>query len=170
MMKTPIETKRFVIRRFEESDLHDFLSFMLNEESTKYLMFEAEQKTETGARALFDYVCGAYVSSEPVHSYAIAEKETNQYVGSCGYAPYDDGVVECYYSVNKDEVGKGIATEVTSALAKLLSSEVEVRAYCHPENYAAHSVAKKSGFDPRGIQNHKNFGNSGELFVYERNS
>jgi RimJ/RimL family protein N-acetyltransferase len=169
-MKIPIETKRFVIRRFEESDLQRFLSFMLNEDSTKYLMFEAEQKTGAGARALFDYVRDAYDSNEPIHSYAIAEKETNRYVGSCGYAPYDDGIVECYYSVNNDEVGKGIATEVTSVLAKLLSSEVEVRAYCHPDNYAAHAVAKKSGFEPKGIQNHKNFGNSGELFVFEQKS
>jgi [ribosomal protein S5]-alanine N-acetyltransferase len=167
-MKIPIETTRFVIRRFEESDKQSFLSFMLNEESTKYLMFEAEQKTETGARSLFDYVRGAYDSNEPIHSHAIAEKENNRYVGSCGYSPYDDGIVECYFSVNNDEVGKGIATEVTSALAKLLTSEVEVRAYCHPENYAAHAVAKKSGFEPKGIQNHINFGNSGELFVYER--
>ena len=170
MIKTPIETERFVIRRFEKSDLPNFLSFMLNEDSTKYLMFEVEQKTEAGARALFDYVCGAYDSTEPVHSYAVAEKETNRYVGSCGYAPYDDGVVECYFSVNQEEVGKGIATEVTSVLAKLLSADVEVRAYCHPENHAAHSVARKSGFSPRGIRNHKTFGNSGELFVYERNT
>ncbi|WP_092033133.1 GNAT family N-acetyltransferase [Marinobacter sp. DSM 26671] len=169
-MKIPVETKRFVIRRFEERDLQSFLEFMLNEESTKYLMFEAEQKTEDGARALFDYVRDAYDSNEPIHSYAIAEKENNRYVGSCGYAPYDDGIVECYYSVNNDEVGKGIATEVTSALAKLLSSEVEVRAYCHPENYAAQVVAKKSGFKPKGVQSHKYFGNFGELFIYERNS
>lgn len=167
-MRIPFETRRFVIRRFEENDLKRFLSFMLNEESTKYLMFEAEQKSQAGATALFDYVRGSYDSNEPIHSYAIAEKENNRYVGSCGYAPYDAGIVECYYSVNMDEAGKGIATEVTSALAETLSSEVEVRAYCHPENYAAHAVAKKSGFQPRGIQIHKNFGNSGEVFVYRR--
>lgn len=45
-MKIPIETERFVIHRFEENDLQSFLSFMFNENSTKYLMFEAEQKTE----------------------------------------------------------------------------------------------------------------------------
>lgn len=73
-MKIPIETTRFVIRRFEESDIQSFLSFMLNEESTKHLMFEAEQKTETEARSLFDYVRGAYDSNELIHSYAIAEK------------------------------------------------------------------------------------------------
>ena len=44
-----------------------FLEFMLDEESTKFLMFEAEQKTESGAKAFFDYVRGAYDSSKPVH-------------------------------------------------------------------------------------------------------
>ena len=103
-------------------------------------------------------------------SYAIAEKKTNQYVGSCGYAPYENGTVEFYYSVNKDETGKGIATETISELAKELSKEVVVRAYCHPDNYAAHSVAWKSGFVPKGVHEHKNFVNAGELFIYKRSS
>lgn len=170
VLKVPLETRRFIIRRFEEKDFLAFLEFMLDEESTKFLMFETEQKTEAGAKALFDYVYGAYDSSEPVHSYAIAEKETNRYLGSCGYAPYDEGVVECYYSVNREEIGKGIATEATSALVKELSKEVEVRAYCHPENYAAHSVARKSGFVAKGVHKHKNFGNTGDLFVYTRST
>ena len=170
MIKIPMETSRFVIRRFEENDFQSFLNFMLDEESTKFLMFENEQKTESGAKALFDYVCGAYNSSEPVHSYAIAEKDTNRYVGSCGYAPYDDGIVECYFSINREEVGKGIATETTSALVKELSNVVEVRAYCHPENYAAHSVARKSGFESKGIHKHRNFENTGELFIYKPGS
>jgi ribosomal-protein-alanine N-acetyltransferase len=170
MIKMPLETERFVIRRFEEDDLPLFLEFMLDQESTAYLMFEDEQKTEDGATALFHYVCSAYDSNEPIHSYAIADKATNRYVGSCGYAPYDEGIFECYYSINKTKTGKGIATETTTALVKALSHEAEVRASCHPENYAAHQVAKKSGFVPKGIQKHQNFGNTGELFVYNHSS
>ncbi|MEL6246988.1 MAG: GNAT family protein [Cyanobacteria bacterium J06627_15] len=165
-MKIPIETERFVIRKLEEKDLPSFLSFMLDAESTAYLMFEPEQKTEAGATALFNDVRSAYDSPDPVHSYAIAEKDSDRYVGSCGYAPYSEGVVECYYSVNPAETGQGIATEMTSALARELSKTAEVRAYCHPENYAAHAVARKAGFVPRGIQKHQNFGIEGELFVY----
>ncbi|NJN72148.1 MAG: GNAT family N-acetyltransferase [Limnothrix sp. RL_2_0] len=167
-MNIPLETSRFVLRRFEAKDLPRFLEFMLDDHSTQYLMFEAEQKTETGAKELFEYVCAAYDSPEPIHSYAIAAKETNRYVGSCGYAPYDDGICECYYSINSDETGKGIATEVTTVMVAELAKEVEVRAYCHPENVTAHAVAKKSGFVPMGIQKHQNFGNEGELFVFKR--
>lgn len=167
MIKTPLETENFVIRRFEEQDLHPFLEFMVDEKSTGYLMLEPEQKTKEGATALFNYVRSAYDSDEAIHSYAIAEKRTNRYVGSCGYASYDDGIVECYYSVNRADTGKGVATEATSALATALSRQVEVRAYCHPENYAAHTVAKRSGFSPCGLQKHEQFGNTGLLFKYK---
>jgi RimJ/RimL family protein N-acetyltransferase len=43
-------------------------------------------------------------------------------------------------------------------------------AYCHPHNYAAHLIAKKVGFIPKGINQRKNSGNERELFVYARNS
>lgn len=72
--------------------------------------------------------------------------------------------------MNKDETGKGVSTEVIKALVGELSHEAEVRAYCHPENYAAHSVARKCGFMPMGINKHKNFGNEGEMFLYKRKS
>lgn len=168
MFVVPLETERFVIRRFAEKDQDAFLAFMLDEESTQYLAFEPEQKTETGAKALFDYVRSAYDSEEPIHSYAIAEKTSDRYIGSCGFAPYDDGIYECYYSINRPEWGKGIATEVTKAMAAKLAMTHEIRAYCHPENYAAHTVAKKAGFSPKGLSSHKNFGIEGELFIYEK--
>jgi RimJ/RimL family protein N-acetyltransferase len=170
MFSVPLETNRFIIRKFTKKDLKTFLEFMLDEESTHYLAFEPDQKTEAGAKALFDYVCSAYDSEEPVHSYAIAEKSTDRYVGSCGFAPYDEGIYECYYSINKAEWGKGIATEATKAMAEQLAQTHQVRAYCHPENYAAHAVAKKAGFIPQGMSSHKNFGIEGELFIYNINS
>lgn len=168
MIKIPFSTKRLIIRRFEEDDLLPFLAFMQNSDSTKYLAFEESQKTEEGATQLFDYVCSAYDSQEPVHSYAIIDKDTNQYVGSGGYAPYKEGIVECYYSVNAEHCGKGIATEATKTLAKQLSESYEVRAYCHPDNDAAHAVAIKSGFEPQGLSMHDNFKFEGLLFVYQK--
>jgi len=141
---------------------------MLDEESTRYLAFDDEQKTAAGAEALFELVCSAYDSEDPIHSYAIAQKSSDRYVGSCGFAPYDDGIYECYYGVNKAERGQGVATEVTRAMAKRLAETSEVRAYCHPENNAAHAVAKKAGFSRQGMSLHKNFGIESELFVYQK--
>ena len=168
MFSVPVETERFVIRKFQPKDFSGFLEFMLDDESTKYLAFGDEQKTDEGAQTLFDFVCSSYESESPVHSYAIAEQDSDRYVGSCGFAPYDEGIYECYYSVSKTERGKGVATEVTRAIAQVLSETLEVRAYCHPENYAAHAVAKKAGFVPNGLNLHKNFRIEGKLFIYEK--
>ena len=57
-----------------------------------------------------------------------------------------------------------IATEATKALATRLSSVSKVRAYCHPENKAAHAVAINSGFLSKGMAMHKNLGIEGLLF------
>lgn len=167
MIKFPINTERLIIRRFEPHDLEPFLSFMVNPESTKYLAFAENQKTEDGAKNLFEYVCSAYDSEEPVHSYVIANKDSNQYLGSCGFANYDDGIVECYYSINSQHCGQGIATEATTTLVSCLSQDYEVRAYCHPENKAAHAVALKSGFSRQSMSMHRNFGFEGLLFIYK---
>ena len=168
MFRVPFETERFVIRRFAAKDLDAFLAFMLDPESTRYLAFEEEQKTEAGARALFDYVVAAYDTADPVHSYVIAEKGSDRYLGSCGFSPYAEGIFECYYSVNVDERGQGVAAEATRAMAQELAKQVEVRAYCHLKNHAAHAVAKKAGFIPHGMQMHNVFGFAGELFIFPR--
>ncbi|MBE9048239.1 GNAT family N-acetyltransferase [Pleurocapsales cyanobacterium LEGE 10410] len=169
-MNFPIVTKNLIIRRFESGDLLPFLKFMGNSDSTKYLAFEKSQKTEAGAKSLFEYVCAAYDSEQPVHSYAIANRQSNQYLGSCGFAPYKEGIVECYYSVNAEHCGRGIATEATTALVAILSRKYEVRAYCHQDNHAAHAVATNSGFHSEGMALHENFGFQGLLFVYPKRS
>ncbi|NOK58888.1 MAG: N-acetyltransferase [Chloroflexi bacterium AL-W] len=168
MFSVPLETKRFIIRQFEPKDVDDFLAFMLDDDSTKYLAFEDEQTTSDGAKALFDFVCSSYKSENPVHSYVIAEKDTDRYLGSCGFAPYDEGVYECYYSVNTAARGKGVATEATKAMVQLLTEDAEVRAYCHPENHASRAVATKVGFTYKGTHLHKHSGLKGALFVYPK--
>lgn len=166
----PIETERLKIRQFKPKDLEHFLDFMLDEASTQYLAFDAEQKTRAGAIDLFNLVCNSYDSDNPIDSYAIATKDSDRYIGSCGFADYDTGIYECYYCVNSTARGQGIATEAVSCLVKYLSKIAEVRAYCHPDNFAAHAVAQKSGFSPQGKSWHKNFEMEGELFTYQKKS
>ena len=168
MIEIPISTERLIIRPFETKDLDPFLRFMMDDESTRFLTFEDEQKTKQGATALFEYVLQAYASPEPVHSYAIVERETDEYVGSCGYAPYEEGIVECYYCVNAEHRGKGIAIEATKSLIQELSNAAgvkEVRAYCHTENSAAHIVALRLGMTAKGQAKHKDLDSPGKLFV-----
>jgi RimJ/RimL family protein N-acetyltransferase len=168
MIDIPFTTERLVVRRFAKEDLAFFLRFMLDPESTKYLAFDEAQKTQKGAKAQFDQVVSAYDKDDAVHSYAIAEKHTNLYLGSCGFAHYDREIVECYFCVNAEHRGRGIATEAVRALTSRLAATYEVRAYCHPDNRAAHTVLKTCGFRPAGLSTHKNFGFDGVLFTYPR--
>ncbi|MEM8778142.1 MAG: GNAT family N-acetyltransferase [Cyanobacteria bacterium P01_G01_bin.49] len=170
MFLVPLKTERLVIRKFQQKDLSAFLEFMLDEESTKYLAFTEEQKTEEGAKALFDLVYQSYESQTPIHSYVIAGQDQDHYLGSCGFTPYDEDIYECYYSVSKAQWGQGVATEAIKTIAEELSKTAEIRAYCHPNNVAAHRVAKKAGFIPKGLTLHQHFDIEGELFVYPRNN
>jgi len=168
MIEIPISTKRMTIRRFELRDAECYLRFMLDEESTRFLAFDADQKTESGARALLDYVISSYKSDAPVHAYAIAEATTDEYLGSCGFTPYSDDSVECYYCINSDHRGQHLATEALNALIQSLTAHVEVRAYCHPNNVAAHAVARNCAMSHVGIAHNKNSDLDGDLFVHPK--
>ncbi|MCD1196861.1 GNAT family N-acetyltransferase [Vibrio cholerae] len=168
MIQLPIHGNTLSIRLFEESDFVPFLSFMLNKSSTQFLMFSEDQKTEAGAKELFDYVVNSYGSPEHIHSYAIVDKLTNVYVGSCGFSPYSDGIVECYFSINEEFTGQGYATKALSLLIDSLPSSFEVRAYCSPENKAAHSVLVNCKFSSNGLSKHAHFETEGLLFTYQK--
>jgi ribosomal-protein-alanine N-acetyltransferase len=141
---------------------------MLDVESTRFLAFDDEQKTETGARALFEYVLDNYDSPDVVHAYVIANISTNAYLSSCGFAPYEDGIVECYYVIKPEYQRQGFAVEATQALIAALLPSVEVRAYCHSDNIAAHIVARNSNMTPLGLGRNNSSGLEGRYSLRER--
>lgn len=167
-----IETDRLVIRPFRQSDLDGYLSFMTDAEATRYLLFDDEQRTEKGARALFDAVRASYASAEPIFAYVIARKEDNAFVGSCGVSGLDEpGRLECYYSLLPAHWGKGYATEATAALLRYCFAQdgvEEVWAFMSPENPNSACVAERVGMADEGLRTHPVFGNEGRAFVRRR--
>jgi RimJ/RimL family protein N-acetyltransferase len=161
----PIVTRRLRIRRFEERDREAFLAFMLDPDCTRYLVFPDEMKTREGASGLLDAVMASYDSGERVHSYVIARAKDDLYVGSCGLAPYPEGGCEVYYALNPEHQGRGYAAEAMAAFLAELPADLTVRAFCHPENHAAHAVARRLGMVCMGEQEHAGFGTTGILFV-----
>lgn len=49
---------------------------------TKYLNYSAEQKTGIGARKMFEHVVQSYDTPDHLDAYAIADKQTDEYVGT----------------------------------------------------------------------------------------
>ena len=163
----PIRTERLLIRQFVPQDLSAYLEFMLDPESTQYLAFDADQKTKKGATDLFDIVISSYQSENRVHAYAIALADSNQYVGSCGFAADGSENVECYYSIHPKYGRKGYAYEAMIGLLEVLQScpsIAEIRAYCAPENTASISLAEKLGFKRIGRAVHAHSGQEGILY------
>lgn len=168
-MKLPalISADRFVVRPFLEADMAAYLEFMLDPEATRYLLLEPEQKTEAGARALFDFVRRSYETDEPVWALAIAT-EADGFIGSCGVSPIEPTIYECYYSLLPRHWGRGYATEATAALVGHLFSETpltEIRAYMSPDNPNSAGVARRVGMQFRGPATHPAFGNEGVLYA-----
>ena len=164
-----IETERLTIRPFEPKDLDAYLDFMTDAEATRYLMFTDEQRTEAGARELFEAVRDSYSTDEPIIACAIARREDDAFVGSCGVSELDaPGQLECYYSLLPAHWKKGYATEATAALLRYCFAQDavdEVWAFMSPENPNSVGVAERVGMEDRGVQEHPVFGNTGRAYV-----
>lgn len=165
-VELPVTTERLEIRRFGSADLEPYLHFMTDAASTRYLALDPEQETETGAKALFGRIVASYDAINPVHAYAIAARETSRYVGSCGFAPYAPGVVECYYWISVEHRGNAYAAEALGALLAEIARHVEVRAFCHADNGAAHTVAIRAGMRHVGRRRNAASGLDAEVFSY----
>jgi RimJ/RimL family protein N-acetyltransferase len=60
-----------------------------------------------------------------------------------------EGAREIGYWIHKDHIERGLATELTTALAKVafkVDRVERVEIHCDPENHASAAVARKSGF------------------------
>lgn len=160
-MKLPptIETARLIIRRHLPEDLEPFTEFMTDEEATRYLNFEAEQKTPEGVSDLLNFVIDSYSSDDPVFALAVIDKETGAFMGSCGLSPLtgEDGV-ECYYSLLPRYWGWGFATEATLAMLYYAFEELDlpkVAAHMSEKNTKAWRVAHNIGMRDMGPCDYK---------------
>jgi [ribosomal protein S5]-alanine N-acetyltransferase len=153
-----LETERIFVRPFIRSDREGFIYFMTSEIATRFLLLSDDQKTAQGAGKLFDLILSSYHSTTPVHSYAIARKDNNIFIGSCGITPLDqENIYECYYSLIPEFWGYGLAGEAVAALLDYCftnTSIQEVRAYMTPENQHSAQVALSVGMKKTGMQNH----------------
>ncbi len=143
---------------------------MTDEESTKYLSFDAEQKSKSGAKKLLEATILSYDSTKPMHAYAVEELDTRKFVGFCGLNPHDIENVEIMYAVMPDQRKKGYATEVAATLARYALNEFKfkrVLAPISPKNVHSRRVAERVGFKDRGLIQHKDFSEKVHDYVLE---
>ncbi len=163
-----IETQRLRIRWHTPDDLQAFTAFMTDDEATRYLLFSEEDCTVDGARQILDHTIKSYTGEEPIFALAIAERETDRYIGTCGLGPSEqDGAVELFYSIIREEQGKGYATEAARALVEhawQASDASAVVAFIMPDNKASAAVVSHLGFrDMAPMVSHGRYGRRFQL-------
>jgi ribosomal-protein-alanine N-acetyltransferase len=165
-----VRTDRLVIRPFVEEDVDGYLGFMTDERAIRYLSLQPEQRTEAGARALFEFVRTSYETDHPAWVLAI-EAPPHGFVGSCGVASVEGSILECRYSLLPRYWGHGYATEAAAALLGYVfdtSAVPEIRAYMSAESSRSSAVAARLGMEFPGPQAHPIFDRPGLLYVITR--
>jgi ribosomal-protein-alanine N-acetyltransferase len=150
-----IKTERLIIRRHVPEDFEPMRSFFSDEEATRLLDMTAEQKTEEAIHALLDDVIGSYDSGEPIFAMAIVEKETSEFVGSCGMAPddLDPRETQIFYVILPEYQGRGFAKEASAGLVEYAFTKLGVERLfvsMAAENAASVKVAEKLGMTFEG--------------------
>ena len=166
-----ITSERLRIRRFERGDAEDFVSFMTDPESTKFLTFAEEQKSREGAIELLEATIESYNSESPMMAFAVESQESAQYIGFCGLTPREKGTVEILYAVMPNERSKGYATEIAVTLVAHAISRLGYRRVIAPifeEHKASKGVITKAGFEDRGVIQSLGSTEMVHMFVFEK--
>lgn len=114
-----IETKRLILRKFTEEDVHDFLKIMSDKEVNTFLpWFPLENLSEAKEFLEKNYL--SYYEKASAYRYAICLKESNRpigYVNLSGGESNDFG-----YGLRKEFWHKGIATEAAKAVIEKIKN------------------------------------------------
>jgi len=170
-MNQPIRSERLKIRQFERTDVEDFVSFMTDPDSTRFLTFGVVQKSREGATALLEATIESYDSQTPLMAFAVEDQTTHEFMGFCGLTPWEEGTVEIMYAVMPNARGQGYATEISATLAKHAIHQLGYRrviAPIAPEHEISKAVAMKAGFCDRGLCQNPGSSKMVHLFVFDR--
>jgi RimJ/RimL family protein N-acetyltransferase len=167
-----LETKRLIIRPFNKDDLNPFISFMINEEATKYLSFTEAEKTPEGAKTLIHSIINSYNTQYSVCALAITQKESGKYLGSCGLTPLkNNNDAECFYALLPEYWGNGYAIECMRKLFDHAFTELKLSkiiAHVKPKNTRSWKTAERAGMKYMGQIRLENLPSEVMLFSIER--
>ncbi|MBO5353910.1 MAG: GNAT family N-acetyltransferase [Lachnospiraceae bacterium] len=139
------ETERCIIRELAEEDMDDLYEILTDREVAKYLPVK-EGDREEEMEKLISYVSCVY-SFYGYGYWGVFSRATGELIGRAGFKE-GSYPLEAGYVIKRAEWGKGLATEVLSALVQYAEQELdctEVFVKIDEENKASARVAQKCG-------------------------
>jgi [ribosomal protein S5]-alanine N-acetyltransferase len=148
-----LETERFQLRELHEADSQDMFSYFSQDIVTIYYDLDTF-KTIDEAVSLIERFLNNYKNKKSI-CWGISLKDTGRLIGTCGFHNIEkgNGKLEIGYELHPDFWGKGIMTEVATAVIKFGFETMEanrIEAFYDPENNASKNLLKKLGFSYEG--------------------
>lgn len=128
-MQEQIESKRLIIRRFNERDWRDLYEYLSDEEVIFYEPYEAFSEEDCKKEAK--------IREKDDSFFAVCLKKTGKVIGNLYLCKQDFGTYELGYVFNKKYQKHGYATESAERILDYAIEELKARriiAMCNPKN------------------------------------
>lgn len=154
-MKIIYETKRLIIREWEERDCYDLYEYASDERVAKYLF--PPYKDLDSAKKRIEKLIAQYKEGNNKYDYPIVLKSENKVIGSISmsdYKPQAGGIIMIGYTLNHKYQGNGYATEAVIGMFKHIKrNNIAKRIFAlhDVENEKSGNVMKRAGMTFEGI-------------------
>jgi len=149
-----LETERLVLRPLQGKDLDDLFEYTQDEETARYVTWNANQAIEQ-AEQFLNYVLSNYEQGKEA-PWAIVWKETGKMIGTIDFIHLlldDNKQAELGYALSRQLWGKGIVTEAVARVMAYGFEELKlerIQARCMEGNIGSARVMEKVGMTYEG--------------------
>ena len=149
-----LETERLVLRPLQASDLDDLFEYTQDEETARYVTWNANQTIDQ-AEQFLTYVLSNYKQGKQA-PWAIEWKETGKMIGTIDFIHLlldDNKQAELGYALSRQFWGKGIVTEAVECVMAFGFEELKlerIQARCMEGNIGSARVMEKVGMTYEG--------------------
>lgn len=139
------ETDRLILRRLDEWDVEEIYALRSDPEVMRFIR-APQNRLET---VNWLNLVSSRWANDGIGFCAIIEKQTNKFVGWCGlWRLNETNELEIGYAINKDDWGKGFATEAARFFLLYAFEQLKpdkIVAVAEPENLSSRRVMEKIG-------------------------
>lgn len=138
------ETKRLILRRFEERDLEDLYAYLSDPEVVAFEPYKPMTREEVRENLAWRISTGEMI--------AVELRSTGRVIGNVYLGKRDQDALELGFVFHRDHWGRGYARESCEALMALAFQRGVHRIYaeCDPENAASWHLLEGLGFRREG--------------------
>lgn len=142
-----IKTKRLGLRPFQQSDI-DYLAELNSDPDVRQFFPDGTQNREQTEARMNDFI--SYYKEKGLPCFVMFELESGEFVGRCGFGPVETGEIEVGYLLHKKFWGKGLASEVLTALLEWANQNINadyIIAFAPIKHVASQRVMQKCGME-----------------------